>query len=191
MREDPVHLDDRKDRLRRLVEMHFDLLFGFFSRRVGAELARDLTAETFKEAIANISRYDPDKGSEIAWLFAIAHHVLSHHRRTERRRLRAYATVAGERNLAPNDPDEGDEGPDRATLDRVARTLRRLPSAQRDAFMLVAIDGVSYADATLILGVPDGTVRSRVSRARARLRRSAGLAAAGRSGTPAPVQGGI
>lgn len=186
MHEDPVQLDDRKDRLRRLVEMHFDRLFSFFSRRVGAELARDLTADTFKEAIANISHYDPDKGSEIAWLFAIAHHVLSHHRRTERRRLRAYATVAGERNLALNDPDDGDEGPDRATLDRVARTLGRLPSAQRDAFILVAIDRVSYADATLVLGVPDGTVRSRVSRARARLRRSAGLATAGSSGTPAP-----
>lgn len=187
---DPVHLDDLKDYLRRLAESHLDSVFAFFARRVGTDLARDLTAETFKEAIANIARYDPGKGSEIAWLFAIAHHVLSHHRRSERRRLRAYVAFAGEREVALDGSDRDDDGLDEATIARVARTLRRLPNAQRDAFILVAIDGVSYADASFILGVPDGTVRSRVSRARARLRDAARLRAVGHSGEPATAQGG-
>jgi RNA polymerase sigma-70 factor (ECF subfamily) len=186
---DPVPPDDRKDYLRRLVESHFDAVFAFFARRVGTELARDLSAETFKEAIANISRFDPQRGSEIAWLFAIAHHVLSHHRRSERRRLRAYMAFAGE-GVTRVDPGGRDDALDEATLARVARALRRLPSAQRDAFVLVAIEGVTYADAAFILGVPDGTVRSRVSRARARLRAAARLGAVGHPGEPAGVQGG-
>jgi RNA polymerase sigma-70 factor (ECF subfamily) len=176
--------------LRGLVEGHFDAVFRFFARRVGAELARDLTAETFKEAIANVTRYDAARGSEIAWLLAIAHHVLSHHRRSERRRLVAHARLAGERNVVQAGSTEVDDRLDEAVVARVARTLRRLSDEQRDAFVLVAIDGVSYADATLILGVPDGTVRSRVSRARARLRRSAGLADAGLSGAPVTIAGG-
>jgi RNA polymerase sigma-70 factor, ECF subfamily len=187
---DSVHLDDRKDYLGRLVESHFDSVFAFFARRVGTDLAPDLTAESFKEAIASISRFDPNKGSEIAWLFAIAHHVLSHHRRTERRRLGAYATFAAERDSAVKSSDNGDDGLDQAIVDRVARTLRRLPNEQRDAFILVAVDGVSYADAALILGVPLGTVRSRVSRARSRLRRSAGLADAQPLGKAATIRGG-
>ncbi|MGA2530413.1 MAG: RNA polymerase sigma factor [Acidimicrobiales bacterium] len=187
---DPVDLDDRKDYLRRLVESHFDSVFAFFARRVGTELARDLTAETFKEAIAKVSHYDSGRGTEIAWLFAIAHHVLSHHRRSERRRLRAYVAFAGESEVALGGADDGDDRLDEATIARVARTLRRLPNAQRDAFVLVAIDGVSYADASLILGVPDGTVRSRVSRARARLRDAARLRTVGHSGEPATAQGG-
>ncbi|MGA2530438.1 MAG: sigma factor-like helix-turn-helix DNA-binding protein [Acidimicrobiales bacterium] len=69
------------------------------------------------------------------------------------------------------------------------RTLRRLPNAQRDAFILVALDRVSYADANFILGVPQGTVRSRVSRARARLRGAARLRTVGNSGEPTSVQG--
>jgi RNA polymerase sigma factor (sigma-70 family) len=182
--------DDLESRLRRLVEAHFDSVFRFLARRVGAELARDLTAETFKEAIATAARFDPEKGSEIGWLFAIAHHVLSHHRRSEQRRLRAYAKLAGEREIAHVGSVDVDGSLDQVVLARVARTFRRLSSEQRDAFVLVAIDGVSYADATVILGVPDGTVRSRVSRARARLRRSAGLADAAQSRSPAPIRGG-
>jgi RNA polymerase sigma factor (sigma-70 family) len=181
--------DDLEGRLRNLVEAHFDLVFRFLARRVGAELARDLAAETFKEAISNVTRYDPEKGSEIGWLFSIAHHVLSHHRRSKRRRLRAYAKLAAERQVAHDGSADVDDGLDAAVIARVGRTLRRLPKEQREAFVLVAIDGLSYADATLILGVPDGTVRSRVSRARARLRRSAGMADARASGKPATIRG--
>jgi RNA polymerase sigma-70 factor (ECF subfamily) len=181
--------DDLEGRLRNLVDAHFDSVFRFLARRVGAELARDLTAETFKEAIANLTRYDPAQGTEIAWLFAIAHHVLSHHRRSERRRLRAYARLAGGREIAHDASADLDDRLDAVVIARVGRTLRRLPNEQRDAFVLVAIDGLSYAEATLILGVPDGTVRSRVSRARARLRRSAGLADARASGKPATIRG--
>jgi RNA polymerase sigma-70 factor (ECF subfamily) len=182
-------LDDRKDYLRRLVESHFDSVFAFFARRVGIDFARDLTADTFKEAIANPARYDAEKGSESAWLFAIAHDVLSHHRRSERRRLRAYAALASKRDVTLNGSNGDNDGLDEATIARVARTLRRLPNAQRDAFTLVAIDGVSYADASFILGVADGTVRSRVSRARARLRGTVRLRATGQSGERLTAQG--
>jgi RNA polymerase sigma-70 factor (ECF subfamily) len=189
---DPSDLDqnDLEGRLRTLVEAHYDSVFRFLGRRVGAELARDLTAEAFKEAISNITRYDPEKGSEIGWLFAIAHHVLSHHRRSERRRLRVHAKLAGLREISHDGSADVDDRLDEVVIARVARTLRRLPNEQRDAFLLVAIEGVTYVDATLILGVPDGTVRSRVSRARGRLRRAAGLADTRPTGKPETIRGG-
>jgi RNA polymerase sigma-70 factor (ECF subfamily) len=176
--------------LRSLVEAQFDSVFGFFARRVGVEVARDLTADTFQEAVSHILRYDAERGSETAWLFAIAHHVLSHHRRSELRRLKAYAKFAGERDLVSDNSERADDNLDDVIVARVARALRHLPNEQRDAFMLVAVDGVSYADAAPILGVPDGTVRSRVSRARSRLRRSVGLADAQTLGEATTIRGG-
>jgi RNA polymerase sigma factor (sigma-70 family) len=175
-----------KSRARSLVEENFQTVFAFLARRVGTEHARDLTAETFKQAIASLGRFDPEKGSEIAWLLSIAHHVLSHHRRSELRRLKAYAKLARERNIALDDTHEVDDRPDEVVCARVARALRRLPHEQRDAFVLVALEGVSYADAQVILCVPEGTLRSRVSRARARLRRSAGIPEVRPSTAPAP-----
>ena len=57
----------------------------------------------------------------------------------------------------------------------LASAYRRLPSIQREALWLVVVEGMDYAEAAAVMGVPPGTLRSRLSRARDALRRGMGL----------------
>ena len=68
-------------------------------------------------------------------------------------------------------PDEVDRLGDRATLAAVRSAMRHLPEEQREALTLVSVEGLPYAEAAAILDVPIGTLMSRVSRGRQRLRR--------------------
>ncbi|MGO9559418.1 MAG: RNA polymerase sigma factor [Acidimicrobiales bacterium] len=152
-----------------LVHEHLSQIFGYLARRVGRDLAEDLTAETFARALRYRSGFDPARGTEIAWLFGIATGLVSSHRRTESRRLRALS------RLAPREREQSPEEATVASLDAerllplVARALSQMPRNQRDALYLVGVARLSYEEAASALSVPIGTVRSRVSRARAQL----------------------
>lgn len=81
-------------RWRDVYSEHADGLFGYLARRVGPELAEDLLADTFVEAMASVSSFDPERGSVRTWLFGIASNLVRRHWRTEERRLRALARDA-------------------------------------------------------------------------------------------------
>jgi RNA polymerase sigma-70 factor (ECF subfamily) len=78
--------------------------------------------------------------------------------------------VADQRSLA-GDIDA------RAELRRVSELLRRLPDEQRTTIELALVEGLAYDEIATRLGVPEGTIKARVARARARLRSGIGLAA--------------
>jgi RNA polymerase sigma-70 factor (ECF subfamily) len=65
--------------------------------------------------------------------------------------------------------------PGRLALAEVARAVDVLPEEQREALLLVVLEGLSYAEAAQVLGIPDGTLMSRLSRARAALRGMTGF----------------
>jgi RNA polymerase sigma factor (sigma-70 family) len=142
----------------RLFELHFDAVYGYLARRVGPELARDLAAETFTQAFAGRSRFDPRRGEPRAWLFGIAQNLLRRNRRDEERRLRAFARVDAPREDTP------------AEEPRLASALEALATHERDALLLYAWADLSYDEIAEALAVPVGTVRSRLHRARAHLR---------------------
>src|SRR5690606_39192680 len=75
----------------RLYRDHAAPVFGYLARRVGPDLAEDLTAQTFVEAWAGRERFDPRKGAGVAWLFGIAVNQLRRHRRREAYQLTAFA----------------------------------------------------------------------------------------------------
>ena len=143
----------------RLFEQHFDGVYGYLARRVGAELARDLAAETFVRAFAARRKYDAARGEPRPWLFGIAHNLLRRHYRDEERRLRAFA------QLEPRVDDA-------AFLEepRLASALAALPVEERDTLLLFAWADLSYEQVAETLALPVGTVRSRLHRARGRLR---------------------
>jgi RNA polymerase sigma-70 factor (ECF subfamily) len=141
-----------------LFEDHFDAIYGYLARRVGPELARDLAAETFTRAYAGRKRFDPERGEPRAWLFGIANNLLRHHYRDEERRLRAFARV---------EPPVGDARPDEPA---VAEALSVLSREERDVLLLFAWADLSYDQIAAALSLPVGTVRSRLSRARTRMR---------------------
>jgi RNA polymerase sigma factor (sigma-70 family) len=141
-----------------LFDRQFDSLYGYLARRVGPELGRDLASETFTRAFAARKRYDPARGEARAWLFGIANNLLRRHYRDEERRLRALALL----NLRPESILREEPV--------LAGALAALPREERDVLLLFAWADLGYADIAAALGLPIGTVRSRLHRARAHVR---------------------
>ncbi|HEU5152324.1 MAG TPA: sigma-70 family RNA polymerase sigma factor [Iamia sp.] len=150
---------------------HVDAIYGFLARRVGAELAEDLTAQTFLEALARPDRYDPERGPIGPWLYGIAVNLLRRHYRQEERGLRAIAAYAGRPSVAAEDDEERSDN--RLVAEgrwpKIAGALLDMGPGERDVLLLYAWADLTYRGVAGVLDVPVGTVRSRLSRARGRL----------------------
>lgn len=147
-------------------------LHAYLARRLGPEAAEELTAEVFARAWAGRERYDAGRGDPVGWLFGIAMNLLRRHHRTAERRLRAYGRLPVDAT-AP-DPAEGvTRAVDaRRELEATARGLTRLSAMDRDMILLRAWADLSYQQIADAMGVDVGIVRTRLSRARARLAQS-------------------
>jgi RNA polymerase sigma factor (sigma-70 family) len=143
-----------------VFDRHFDAIHRYLVRRVGSHNADELASETFAQAFEHRKRYDRARPDAPPWLYGIAHNRLRHHYRDEERALRAYARSA--EVDAAELPDV--TGPD------VAKLLAELSPGDRDVLLLVAWAELEYADVAEALGIPVGTVRSRLNRARGRIR---------------------
>ena len=142
-----------------LFDRHFDAIHGYAQRRVGPDLADEIAAETFTRAFDRRRRYDTARKDARPWLLGIAANLMRRHWRSERRRLEAYARSAQH--------EQGElSGPIAAEL---AAALKALPRREREPLILFAWADLSYDEIAVALGLPLGTVRSRISRARGRL----------------------
>jgi RNA polymerase sigma factor (sigma-70 family) len=157
------------ERFEHVVTAHFPEIYRYLANRTGPTMGEDLAAETFEIGFRIRERYDPDKGNARAWLYGIAHNLLSNHRRSERRRLNAYARTGSFEELLVADDVTARVDADHELL-RVAAAMAQLDDAQRDALYLVAVAELSDQEAADALGIPIGTLKSRVSRGRSRLR---------------------
>jgi RNA polymerase sigma factor (sigma-70 family) len=147
-----------------VYERHMARVLSYLRRRVGAELAEDLTAEVFVRAFRGRSKYGVQHDTALPWLLGIASNLIGDHRRAEKRRLGAVAALVG-RAARDAEPVA-----DAAALSaELAEALKRLPAADRDTLLLVVWGELSYEETARALDVPIGTIRSRVSRARSRL----------------------
>jgi RNA polymerase sigma-70 factor (ECF subfamily) len=152
-----------------IFDRHFAEIHRYLARRVGAALADELAAETFVVAFRLRDRYDGHALDSRPWLFGIAANLIRRHWRTERRRLRAYARTG-------IDPicDESSEVERRvdamAAAPQLAAALAALSGGEREVLLLFAWADLSYEEISSALGIPTGTVRSRLSRARAHVR---------------------
>ncbi|WP_271217977.1 RNA polymerase sigma factor [Streptosporangium carneum] len=159
------------DRFAGLFDRHADEIYRYAARRLDdVTTAEDVTAETFLVAFRKRKRYDLSKADARPWLYGIASNLISGHRRSEVRRLKALA------RQAPEPPAGFEErSAERVTADRLrpalAAALTGLRSAERDLLLLVAWTDLTYEKAAQALGVPVGTVRSRLSRTRTKIRR--------------------
>jgi RNA polymerase sigma-70 factor (ECF subfamily) len=122
--------------------------------------ADDLVQECLLRALGGWHLRRPE-GSVRAWLFAILHNTFISTRRAAARR-----DQTGQDQEQPADPSQEH----RLLLDEVAAALARLPDEQRAVLLLVGVEDFTYAEAARILGIPIGTVISRLSRGRERIR---------------------
>jgi RNA polymerase sigma-70 factor (ECF subfamily) len=153
-----------------LFERHAGLIYNYCFRRVGdSATAQDMLSMVFLEAWRRRDKaLPPDK--TLAWLYGIATNVVRHQHRSERR----FAAALGRLPRTDAEPDFAAAANVRLDYERQAQQaldmLKALPRREQDVFVLCAGMELSYEDAALALDLPLGTVRSRLSRARARLR---------------------
>jgi RNA polymerase sigma factor (sigma-70 family) len=150
-----------------LFRAHFDAILRYAACRVGRDAALDVASETFVQALSSIDRLDPDR-DPAPWLYGIATNVLRHYRRAEGRRTRAYATFALRSELADGASESNHLENDSAA--QLVDGLGRLEPGAREALLLFAWADLTYDEIASALGIPVGTVRSRIHRAREALR---------------------
>lgn len=153
-----------------LFDRHGESVRAFCARRTGSlDAADDLVSIVFLEAWRRRDQVELVDGKALPWLYGIARLTIQHRLRTALRHRRALNRLPP----APVTPDHADEVAGRLDDERHLARLRaafdRLGSADRDVLVLCVWQGLTYAEAAVALGVPVGTVRSRLSRARSRL----------------------
>ncbi|SHN15402.1 RNA polymerase sigma factor [Actinacidiphila paucisporea] len=166
---------DEPEQFAALFDRYADAVHRYVARRIGPETAEDLVADTFTTAFQRRHSYDLTRADARPWLFGIATNLMSRHRRAEARRFKALAKVP--------EPVQHEEPVAERAVARVGATgvrgelaaaLAELSARQRDVVLLVAWGDLDYEEAARALGVPVGTVKSRLHRARSRLREALG-----------------
>jgi RNA polymerase sigma-70 factor (ECF subfamily) len=160
------------DRFGGIFDRHFDTMFGYFARRTSRTDAADLAAETFRLAFVARQRFDPRQASARPWLYGFAGNVLRHHHRSRGREQRAHERLL----VVPtfDTPEAVDVAVDSVDAGRqwphVLDALAQLTADERDALLLLAWEYLTYAEIAIAVDAPIGTVRSRINRARRRMR---------------------
>jgi RNA polymerase sigma factor (sigma-70 family) len=153
-----------------LFDRHFGAIHRYLERRIGADGADELSAEVFRIAFEQRRRFRPLHESALPWLYGVATNLLLKHRRSERRHLRALVRLdasADHHSMLDGMEERVDACSARAQL---LDALASLAQGDRDVVVLVAWEDLSYEEVAAALEIPVGTVRSRLKRARRRLR---------------------
>ncbi len=154
-----------------IFDRYATVLFRYLVRRVGVDEADPLLGEVFRVAFERRATYDCQRLEARPWLYGIATRLLAHHRRGEGRRVRAMGRILGGQSTPVDMSEAVASAVDARELwPQVARALTRLPDEERDALVLYVWEELSYDQISVALGIPIGTVRSRLNRARVRLR---------------------
>lgn len=173
------------DRFEVIFDRHYGAIYRYARSRIGAGPADDVASETFLIAFRRRTAFDSgaDSGSGAgtggtdqvrSWLYGIATNLIRRYRRDEERRYRAMARVRDE---------PGDAGHDERVVGRVlaertrgelGAALAALPTRDRDVLLLMAIGGLNHQEIATALGIPYGTVCSRLNRARRKVRAAFG-----------------
>ena len=153
-----------------LFRRHAEAIYNFLFRSTANwAAADDLLSIVFLEAWRRRDK-ELEEGNVLPWLYGIAANVLRNRRRSERRfaaALRRLPRAEPEPDFSPSAEERVD---DERRMGQALDTLRALPEREQEVFVLCAWMELSYEDAALALDLPIGTVRSRLSRARAWLR---------------------
>ncbi|NGN67607.1 sigma-70 family RNA polymerase sigma factor [Streptomyces sp. A7024] len=150
-----------------LVDRHSAALHGYLVRRAPAA-ADDLLSEVWLRAYAGRGAYAAGRGAARAWLFGIARNVLAGHWQQAARGAQGPAGATS----PVGDPWQAVD----ARLDAAAvgpllrRRIADLPAVERELLLLVAWEQLTPTEAAAVVGIPAGTARSRLHRARRRLR---------------------
>lgn len=146
----------------------------YAARRLGDGAADDITAETFLIAFRARARYDRERAAARPWLYGIAARLIGRQRRSEVRALRAYARTGADPVAEPWIERAESRVAAEAVRAPLAGALAGLSAGDRHVLLLVAWADLSYQEVAEALDIPLGTVRSRLNRARRKVRTALG-----------------
>jgi RNA polymerase sigma-70 factor (ECF subfamily) len=153
-----------------LFERHGRAVYNYcFRRTADWSVAEDLTSIVFLEAWRKRNEVRIHGDTLLPWLYGVATNVLRNRSRSLRRYRSALARLPVEHEADFAD-EAGERIDDERQMRRVLDALRRLPKRDQDVLALCAWSELTYEEAAVALDLPVGTVRSRLSRARRRLR---------------------
>ncbi len=154
-----------------IYDRHFRAVFGYLGRAVSRDTALELAAEVFVRAFGTRNRFRSEYTSARPWLMGIAANLLAGHFRGRARERRAFARAVV--RLDHIEDDMENEAVNRLHAEAYRETLiaamASLRHEERSVVSLFAVGGLSYAEIAHALSIPEGTVRSRLSRARRKL----------------------
>ena len=157
-----------------IFDRHAAEILRYAHARLGPALAEEVMAETFLAAFRRRDTYDCRRRDARPWLYGIATRQIGKHRRTEGRHQRALARLQAESATE----DFAGRSDDRVTAQglrpAIAAVLAGMSQRDRDLLLLIAWAGLSYDETARALGIPIGTVRSRLNHIRTRTRAALG-----------------
>ena len=161
---------DQERLFRQLFARHQGRLYRFVIRYIDhPEDAADIAQQAFAEAARTIHTFRGDSKLS-TWLFGIAMNMVRNYLSRAPHRVYKFETEESLATFAAPEPDPAEHVTQKQLLQLLTEAMAELPPEMSEVLTLVAVDEISYQDAANILNIPLGTVRSRVSRARAMLR---------------------
>jgi RNA polymerase sigma-70 factor, ECF subfamily len=153
----------------------YNLCYRFVER---ADQAEDLTQDVFVKVFRNLNNYKPETGSFVTWLMSVSRNLLIDHYRQSKDE-RATVSASGDEEeeqsfletLPTNTPSPEAEMDRLEKVATLKKGLSKLSPELREAVILRDIEELSYQEIGTILGIPDGTVKSRINRGRIELAR--------------------
>jgi RNA polymerase sigma factor (sigma-70 family) len=153
-----------------LFDRHARYIHRYLARRAGRQVADDLVAETFLAAFAKRDRYDLSHPDARPWLYGIATNLVGQHRRDEARQYRITQAAGAEPDVPGHAEQVAADVTAQAMRTLLNTALTALPTGDRDVLLLIAWEQLTYQEVSLALAIPVGTVRSRLHRARTKVR---------------------
>ncbi|GAB3400769.1 RNA polymerase sigma factor [Flindersiella endophytica] len=171
---------DEPEAFSAVFDRHAAEIHRYVTRRLGHSAADDVVGETFLAAFRRRRKYDLGRGDARPWLYGIASNLIGRHRRAEVRTYRALARTGSDPVVASLISE--DSGIERAESRVAAAAVERqlaaalvgLSRGDRDVLLLYAWADLAYDEIAGALGIPLGTVRSRLHRARRKVREALG-----------------
>ncbi len=164
-----------------LVRAHHKRVYGLCYRFTGQPAdAEDLTQEVFLKVFTSLRSFDAGRGSLQIWITAMTRNLLvDNFRRTKNRRATSSLDDGWDESGALNPaerlkatgPSQHDVAAGRELEKMVQEALKRVPADLREAVILRDLQDMDYKEIAQVVGIPEGTVKSRISRGRAELAR--------------------
>lgn len=165
----PAASAESEELCREWYEAYGGAVYNYFRFHVPLpDVAEDLTAETFLKVIRAVERFDPARGSAKAWILTVARNVLGDWRR--RARLRQYVALGTMHDLVYEAPSPEERLLREEEVGRLLDAVAGLAEADRELIGLRYGSGLDTAEVAQLLGISEGSVRTRVWRVLGRLR---------------------